>query len=252
MTDSSFAGRTALITGAASGIGAATAQWLGDHDIGKLLLVDRDAAKLDALDLSCESERIVADVSDPAFWAGLEAADPKIDHALINAGIAMGGPIAQQPFEEWRKLMAVNLDGAFLTLGVALRSMIRHGGGSIVMTSSVTAIKALPGGGGYAVTKAGVAHMAKIAAVENADKNVRVNAIAPGGVITAIYETDPNFVKMMAEKGREAAFAEAASTTPLRRFAEASEIAGLIGYLLSDEARNITGAVFSSDGGLSL
>jgi len=86
MTDSSFAGRTALITGAASGIGAATAQWLGDHDIGKLLLVDRDAAKLDALDLSCESERIVADVSDPAFWAGLEAADPKIDHALINAG----------------------------------------------------------------------------------------------------------------------------------------------------------------------
>ena len=249
---SSFNGRTALVTGAASGIGAATAKWLDDHGIGKLILVDRDAAKLEALGLSCPTENLVADVSDPEFWAKLEASDPKIDLALINAGIAMGGPIAQQPFDEWRKLMAVNLDGAFLTLGVALRSMAKHGGGAIVMTSSVTAVKALPGGGGYAVTKAGIAHLAKIAAVENADKNIRVNAIAPGGVYTAIYETDPDFQKRIQEIGRDAAFAEIASSTPLKRFAEAEEIAGLVGYLLSDDARNITGAVISSDGGLSL
>jgi NAD(P)-dependent dehydrogenase (short-subunit alcohol dehydrogenase family) len=253
MTDaSSFTGRTALVTGAASGIGAATAKWLDNHGIAKLILIDRDADKLQALELSCETDRCIADVSDPEFWSGLEAAAPKIDHALINAGIAIGGPIAQQPFEEWRRLMSVNLDGAFLTLGVVLRSMLKHGGGSIVMTSSVTAVKALPGGGGYAVTKAGVAHLAKIAAVENADKNIRVNAIAPGGVVTAIYESDPNFVKLMEEKGRDAAFAEAASTTPIGRFASAEEIADTIGYLLSDRAANITGIVMSSDGGLSL
>lgn len=253
MADSSFAGRSALITGAASGIGAATAKELDARGIARLVLVDLDGGKLDALDLSCKTERHAADVSDPAFWAAIEPKIGALDHALVNAGIAMGGPLAQQPFAEWRKIMGVNLDGAFLTLGVALRSMLAAGkGGSVVLTASVTAVKALPGGGAYAVSKAGVAHLAKIAAVENAEHDIRVNAIAPGGVITAIWDNDPGFAQQIAEKGEEAAFAEAAATTPLKRFASAEEIAATIAFLLSDNARNITGAVLSSDGGLSL
>ena len=123
MTQSAFAGRSALITGAASGIGAATAKTLDERGIERLVLVDRDGAKLDALELTCTVERHTADVSDPDFWAELEKSVGKLDHALVNAGIASGGPLAQQPFEEWRRIMSVNLDGAFLTLGVALRSM---------------------------------------------------------------------------------------------------------------------------------
>ncbi len=253
MTDiSSFSGRTALITGAASGIGAATAEWLAQRDIGHLILIDRDEAKLQALDLSCETTLQLGDVGDPDFWSGLEEQSPKIDFALINAGIASGAPIAEQPFAEWRRLMGVNLDGSFLTLAAVLRNMLKHDGGSIVLTSSVTGIKAFPGSGAYAVSKAAIAHLSKIAAAENAAHGIRVNAVAPGGVDTPIYETDPNFMQLVEDQGREAAFAQAASTTPLKRFAEAKEIAGLIGYLLSEEARNITGAVFSSDGGLSL
>ena len=253
MTVSSFAGRSALITGAASGIGAATAKALDARGIERLVLVDRDGEGLERLDLSCRTERHAADVSDPAFWDKLEKGVGALDHALVNAGIAAGGPLAQQPFDEWRKIMSVNLDGAFLTLRLALRSMQQAGkGGSIVLTSSVTAVKALPGGGAYAVSKAGIAHLARIAAIENADSNIRVNAIAPGGVITGIWESDPGFAKQIAEKGAEAAFEEAAASTPLKRFAGAEEIAGTIVFLLSDEARNVTGAVISSDGGLSL
>lgn len=253
MTQSSFAGRSALITGAASGIGAAAAKALDQRGIGRLVLVDRDADKLAALELNCTVERHAADVSDAAFWETLESEIGALDYALVNAGIAYGGPLAQQPFDEWRQIMSVNLDGAFLALGVALRSMQKADkGGSIVLTSSVTAVKPLPGGGAYAVSKAGVAHLAKIAAIENAEKNIRVNAIAPGGVITAIWEGDANFKQQIEEKGAEAAFAEAAASTPLKRFASAEEIAGTMLFLLSDEARNITGAVISSDGGLSL
>lgn len=253
MTQSSFAGRSALITGAASGIGAAAAHALDERGIGRLVLVDRDAERLEALELNCTAERHAADVSDASFWEKLENEVGALDHALVNAGIALGGPLAQQPFDEWRQIMSVNLDGAFLALGVALRSMQKADkGGSIVLTSSVTAIKPLPGGGAYAVSKAGIAHLAKLAAIENAERNIRVNAIAPGGVITAIWEGDANFKQQIEEKGAEAAFAEAAATTPLKRFASAEEIAETMVFLLSDEARNITGAVLSSDGGLSL
>ncbi len=244
---------TALVTGAASGIGAACAHWLDAQGVERLVLVDRDAAGLDALELSCTAERHAGDVSDPAFWQVLEPRIGRLDHAVVNAGIAAGAPIAEESFEQWRRIMAVNLDGAFLTLATALRLIAKgENGGSVVLLSSVTGVKPMAGTGAYGSSKAALAHLAKIAALENAGAGIRVNAIAPGGVDTPIWDSDANFRAMVAEIGRDAAIAGFASGAPLKRFATPDEIAATIGFLLSKEAANITGVVLSSDGGLAL
>jgi len=246
-----FTGRTALITGAASGIGAATAPWLDQQGIARLILIDLDGEGLNKLDLSCEVETHVADVADQAFWQDLEPKLERLDHAVVNAGIGTGGQIAELDFAEWRRVMAINLDGAFLTLSTALRAMRKAGGGSAVVTASVTGIKPVPGIGAYGVSKAAVAHMARIAAAENAGHSIRINAIAPGGVDTAIWNS-PELQAQFAEHGREAVIAQMGQTTPRGRFATADELARDIGYLLSDASANVTGTVLTSDGGYTL
>ncbi|MEZ5696707.1 MAG: SDR family oxidoreductase [Sphingomonadaceae bacterium] len=125
-------------------------------------------------------------------------------------------------------------------------------GGSIVITSSITAIKPVPGIGAYGVAKAGVAHMARIAAADHAKDQIRVNAIAPGGVDTAIWESSADFRASVSAHGRDATLKAMAETTPRGRFATPDEIACDIGYLLSDAAANVTGHVLVSDGGYSL
>ena len=250
-----FAGRSALVTGAASGIGAASARALAVRGAAKLFLVDVDGAGLDALDLSpysgCEVHRITGSVADQALWADLDPRLTGLDHALVNAGIGSGGPIASIPFAEWRRVMDVNLDGAFLTLASALRAMAGKSG-SVVVVASVTGIKPVPAIGPYGVSKAAVAYMARIAAVENAGKGIRVNAIAPGGVDTAIWEGGEDFQRSVAAIGRGATLKAMAKTTPLGRFATSEEMAENILYLLSDAASNITGHVMVSDGGFTL
>lgn len=247
-----FGGRSALVTGAGSGIGAAVARWLDAHGIETLHLVDIKADGIEALDLGCTVHAHIHDVSDPQFWGGFERLAGKLDHAVVNAGIGSGGQIAEQSFEDWRRVMAVNLDGAFLTLAAALRLMRANGKGSAVVTSSITAIKPVAGIGAYGVAKAGVAHMARIAAAENAALGIRVNAVAPGGVDTAIWESGEAFREAVAAHGREAAIAAMGGTTPRGRFATADEIACDIGYLLSDMSANVTGVVLNTDGGYSL
>jgi NAD(P)-dependent dehydrogenase (short-subunit alcohol dehydrogenase family) len=247
-----FAGRSALVTGAASGIGAACARALAARGAARLFLVDVDAAGLDALDLgACDVQRITGSVADEGLWQGIAGSLAGLDHAVVNAGIGSGGPIASLTLAEWRRVMAVNLDGAFMTLATALRAMEgRHG--SVVVVSSTTGIKPVPGIGPYGVSKAAVAHMARIAAAENAKKGIRVNAIAPGGVDTAIWESGPDFQASVAAIGREATIKAMAKTTPLGRFASSEEMADSICYLLSDAASNITGHVMVSDGGFTL
>lgn len=252
MTDTlDFSGRTALVTGAASGIGAACARWLDRHGIGHLILVDVDEAGLAALDLTCSADRVTGSVADPELWARLEAGWDRLDHAVVNAGIGGSGEIADLTLDEWRRVMAVNCDGAFLTLAAALRAMRKTGGGSAVVTASVTGIKPVPGIGPYGVAKAGVAHMARIAAAENAKHSIRVNAIAPGGIDTAIWDSGEAFREAVARHGRDATLKTMAATTPRGRFATPDEIAGEIGFLLSDMAANVTGHVWVSDGGYS-
>lgn len=256
MTDiQDFAGRSALVTGAASGIGAASARALAARGAAKLFLIDIDGAGLDALDLTpypgCEVHRITGSVADEALWQGLDPRLTGLDHALVNAGIGSGGPIASISLAEWRRVMAVNLDGAFLTLASSLRAMAAKGGSAVVV-GSVTGIKPVAGIGPYGVSKAAVAHMARIAAVENAKNGIRINAIAPGGVDTAIWEGGADFTASVAAIGREATLKAMAKSTPLGRFATSEEMADSILYLLSDAAANITGHVMVSDGGYSL
>lgn len=245
-----FAGRTALITGAASGIGAEVARWLDARGVAELVLVDIDGAGLEALQLGCQVRRHVGDVADPALWDGIESSLTRLDHALINAGVANGGPLAGLDFAEWRRIMAVNLDGVFLGLRTALRTMKQYGGRSIVLTSSVVGVKPTAMTAAYGTSKAGVAHLAQIAAAEHLGDGIRVNAVAPGRVDTPIWTRTDAFRRLEAEQGREAALRTLGEQVgDDHAFATAEQLAGQIGFLLSDAAENITGTVLVSDGG---
>ncbi|WP_282949606.1 MULTISPECIES: SDR family NAD(P)-dependent oxidoreductase [unclassified Sphingopyxis] len=237
--DKRFSGRTALITGSASGIGAATAA-----------LLQAEGARIIGVDLSQGR-----DVASPDMWNALAGELVDTDIAVVNAGIATAGQIADIDFADWRRTLSVNLDGAMLTLRAAMRAMIAHGrGGAIVVTASISGIKAEPGVGAYGASKAGVIQLARIAAKEGAPHAIRVNAIAPGGVDTPIWDDVDFFPAMIAEQGsREGAIdAMAKAATPLGRWASADETARQIAFLLSDDAASITGAVLAADGGYSL
>lgn len=248
-----FDGRTALVTGAASGIGAACARALAARGCAKLFLNDVNEAGLAALDLpaSCEVVPVIGSVADEALWAALEPQLAGLDHAVVNAGIGSFGTIADLSLAQWRRVMDVNLDGAFLTLSAAMRAM-QAKGGSAVVTGSSTGVKVVPATGAYGVSKAAVAHMARMAALEGAACNIRVNAIAPGGVDTAIWESGDDFNRAVKQFGRDATIARMAKTTPSGRFATSREIADTILYLLSDAGSNITGHVLVTDGGFTL
>jgi NAD(P)-dependent dehydrogenase (short-subunit alcohol dehydrogenase family) len=247
-----FHGRTALVTGAASGIGAACAKALAARGAAKLFLNDVDEAGIAALELDCEVVPVIGSVSDEALWDALQPQLAGLDHAVVNAGIGGFGAVADLEFAEWRRVMDVNLDGAFLTLRAALRGIKADNGngGSVVITASSTGIKPVPMIGPYGPAKAAVAHMARIAAMENAGENIRVNAIAPGGVDTAIWEGGEDFKRSVEAIGREKTIERMSKTTPLQRFASSEEIADNILYLLKDA--NITGHVLVTDGGFTL
>lgn len=254
----SFPGEAvALVTGAASGIGLATARRLAMHGVRRFVLVDRDTC-LDAAISELPGEKLgfVCDVSDEVGWCNVEQAIRTrfdgIDLCIVNAGVAGASVIAELDFAEWRRILSVNLDGAFLTLRAAMRLM--RAGGAVVMVSSAAGIKAEPGVGAYASSKAGVIQLAKVAAKEGALNHIRVNVIAPGGVETAIWRGVPFFQELVIDSGSERAAydAMASQATPLGRFAIADEIAGQIAFLLSPAAATITGAVLTSDGGYTL
>ena len=249
---SRFENAIALITGAASGIGAAAATRLASEGARKLILVDRDEDRLRdfAFTLPCERQIMIGDVADEEMW---NAADlTGLTHAVANAGVGTGGTIAELELAEWRRVLSVNLDGVFLTLRAAMRAM--HGsGGAIVVTASVAGLKAEPGMGAYAASKAAAIQLARVAAKEGFASGIRVNAIAPGGVETPIWRSVAMFDEMARQQGEEKAFkAMAMAGTPIGRFAQPEEIAAQIAFLLSDEAAFTTGACLVSDGGYSL
>ena len=249
-----FENAVILITGAASGIGAAVATRLAGDGVRKLILADiqEDRLRDFAFSLPCERQMMIGDVSDETLWASADLTG--LTHAVVNAGIGAGGSIEELAFAEWRRVMAINLDGAFLTLQAAMRA-IRSGGrgGSVVLTASVAGLKAEPGIAAYAASKAAVIQLARVAAKEGASAGIRVNAIAPGGVETPIWHGLPGFGEMVGAQGETAAFKTMAEmATPLGRFAQAEEMAEHIAFLLSDKAAFTTGSCLVSDGGYSL
>ena len=246
-------GKRALVTGAASGIGAACIKRLVRAGADRFVLVDREPLESAALALASDCTTFRGDVADPALWDEVEASAGPLDWAVLNAGVAAGGPITETGFDEWRRVLGTNLDGAFLSLRSAMR--LASDGASIVLTASISGVKAEPGTAAYGASKAGVIQLAKVAAKEGAARGIRVNAIAPGGVDTPIWDQTPFFRELVAQHGGDRAAALAAMArmaTPLGRYATSEEIAGQIVFLLSDEAATITGAVLVSDGGYSL
>jgi NAD(P)-dependent dehydrogenase (short-subunit alcohol dehydrogenase family) len=256
--------RVALVTGAASGIGAATAVRLAEEGVGGVVLVDLDEARLRdvARTLSIPGPRVLTrahDVADEAAWQATagQIADRfgRLDLAVANAGIADSGPIVEYGLQAWRRVMAANLDGVFLTLRCSLKLMQQgHRGGAVVVVVSAAAIKAEVGTAAYGASKAGALQLARIAAKEGAPDRIRVNAVLPGGVKTPIWQGVPFFQDLVDRTGsEEAAFAEmAAMATPLGRYATAEEIADQIAWPLSDRAAGMTGAAMVIDGGYSL
>jgi NAD(P)-dependent dehydrogenase (short-subunit alcohol dehydrogenase family) len=251
--------RVALVTGAASGIGAATAAALVRAGVGGLVLIDRDAAGLAGMAATLETEIMTAahDVADEGAWAATEAELDRrfgrLDLAVVNAGVASAGAIADLAFDEWRRVLASNLDGAFLTMRAAIRRMKAGGrGGAIVAVSSAAAVKAEPGVAAYGASKAALTQLARVAAKEGAPEGIRVNAILPGGVETPVWRGMAFFDDLVAQHGSErAAFdSMAAMATPLGRYATPDEIATLILMLL--EAPSMTGSALVVDGGYTL
>lgn len=254
-----FTRQSALVTGAGSGIGAATAKALCAAGVSQIALLDNNTAGLAAVRetlplADTDVLTFAQDVADEAAWvratAEIERHFGGIDLVVANAGIADGGAIAEFSFAQWRRLMAVNLDGVFLTLQAGFRLMqAGKRAGAMVVVASAAAIKAERGAGAYGASKAGALQLAKVAAQEGAAAGIRVNAILPGGVETPIWTQTEIFRDLVTKHGSErAAFDVIAKMgTPLGRYQTAEEIAGQILFLLGPSA--ITGAGLVSDGG---
>lgn len=251
-----LAGKVALVTGGASGIGRAAAE-----------LFVREGARVAVADISEDGVHRVAETlpnvevlpltldvtSEPAWKAAVAAVLDRwgrLDVLVNNAGISFGKPLTDTALDEWRRVMAVNLDGVFLGIKHGGAAMRRTGGGSIVNVSSASGIKPAPGAAAYCASKAGVRMLTRTAALELAPDGIRVNSVSPSGVVTPMWESMPFFAEMTAQLGSaEAVWAMLSKDVPLKRFAEAEEIALGILYLASDESRFVTATDLPLDGG---
>jgi 3(or 17)beta-hydroxysteroid dehydrogenase len=254
------ADKVALVTGAASGIGRSTALLLAREGATVAVSdVDEAGARQVAKQIADAGGKALAlalDVtSEPAWESAMQAvlaASGRLDIAVNNAGLSAGTPITDMTVSEWRRVLAVNLDGVFLGTKHAILAMRRSQGGSIVNVSSASGIKASAGASAYCASKAAVIHFTKVAALECAQRgdNIRVNSILPAGVKTPLWK-DMDFWKQLVAQhgGIEAAWQVLAQSTPLKRFALPEEIARGILFLASDESSYMTGAELVLDGG---
>ena len=232
-----------LITGGASGIGAATAaRFLEEGSAVCVLDRDPEARKKIARELPGLAGLLDADVSNlqqvqTAFTEaiGIMAG---VDVLINNAGISIRHNFLDITSAEWDKVIAVNLTGVFYVAQTAARHMMERGSGVILQTASTNGIMGYPFYADYNATKAGVIELTKSMALELAPK-VRVNAVAPGYVLTPMQRAEYTD-EMLAEVNRK---------IPLRRHAQPEEIAALFAFLASDDAKYITGHVYTCDGG---
>ncbi len=238
--------KTALVTGAARGIGLAIAKrFLAEG--WNVALLDSNADQLrDTMAALAESDKTLAlmcDVSDPpAITAAVRQAAAhfgRLDALVNNAGIAIFKPILETTPEDWARVMAVNLTGPFLAAQAAAPIMAENGGGAMVNITSISGLRASTLRVAYGTSKAGLAHLTKQQAVEFANLGIRVNAVAPGPV-------DTDMAKAVHTPEIRADYHD---HLPLNRYGLESELAEAVFFLCSDRASYLTGQVIAVDGG---
>src|SRR5271165_2812149 len=232
-----------LVTGGASGIGAATAARFLEEG-SRVCVLDRDAKAGEQIrrELPGLGEAIIADVTDlmqveAAFAEAIRLMDG-VDVLINNAGISVRHKFLDITPEEWERVLAVNLTGVFYVAQTAARHMWERGSGVILQTASTNGVMGYPYYADYNATKAGVIELTKSMALELAPR-VRVCAVAPGYVLTPMQRAEYSDVML----------AEVNAKIPLGRHAWPEEIAGLFAYLASEDAAFATGQVYTLDGG---
>ena len=238
--------KTALVTGAARGIGLATAKrFLADGWRVALLDIDGDnlARAVKALARPDATIAITCDVADAAGVAGavniVATKFGRLDALVNNAGIAIFKPILEVTYEDWSRVLAVNLTGPFLVTQAAVPLMRDGGGGAIVNITSISGLRASTLRTAYGTSKAGLAHLTKQQAAELASLNIRVNAVAPGPVDTAMAKA------VHTPEIRQ----DYHDHMPLNRYGLEDELADAIYFLCSERASYITGQILAVDGG---
>jgi NAD(P)-dependent dehydrogenase (short-subunit alcohol dehydrogenase family) len=248
-----LAGRCALITGGASGIGRATAlRYLRDG--ASVAVVDRDPAALDAIrDEARADGRLLALRADVTEEAEVERAVADaaeglggLDVLVANAAVQLFGrdaPVHELDREVWDTTIAVNLTGVFLTCKHGIRALLSRGGGSVIVTASPTALYGMAAGfDAYSASKGGALALARVMANDYAPHGIRVNAVVPGVTATPLIRDltdDPVSLGSFVER------------IPLGRVGTADDVAGVMAFLASDDSAYATGAVFSVDGGIT-
>ncbi len=237
-----FEGKIALITGGARGIGRAIAERLASEGATVWISdINEQELKKTAEELGCKY--VVMNVAkEEEVVAGIKKIvdeDGRIDLLVNNAGITDDTLLIRMKLEQWKRVIDVNLTGAFLVTREVAKHMIKQRYGRIVNVASVVGEMGNPGQANYAASKAGLIAFTKTIAKELAARNITANAIAPGFVETKMTEALPERVKE-----------EYFKAIPLQRFAKPEEIAALVAFLLSEEASYITGEVIRINGGL--
>lgn len=248
-----FTGKTIIVTGAASGIGRASARLFAAEG-GKVVAADRspevNATVAAIRDAGGTAEAMEMDAGNRSDVVALVELAQKtyggLNVVYANAGISGGLPnIFEQTEEAWKEILQVNLIGPMLAIQVAAPVLIKNGGGAIVCTASVAGLRSGAGGPAYSASKAGVINLVTIAAQQLAGTNVRVNGICPGLIETGM--TRPTFERA-AMKGTSHKIGQ---LNPLRRAGQPEEIARAALFLASDDASYVNGHALVVDGGLS-
>jgi len=234
--------KTAIVTGAARGIGLATTRLFLDQG-RQVAMIDRDGDELMKVADGLKNVLpIICDVSQPdqvtAMMARVQAEMGRVDALVNNAGVAAFEPIGKTDFDTWRTVMATNLDGVFLCSQAAIPLMAKHGG-AIVNIASISGMRASTLRVAYGTSKAAVIHLTKQQAAELGELGIRANCVAPGPVATklALAVHAPEIC---------AAYYDA---MPLNRYGTEGEIAQVIVFLCSDKASFVTGQTIAADGG---